>query len=98
MKKLMKNKLKLLLLTIFLLPVVFAANQTTNQTSNQTVLNQTTMWYEPYLKQVTATDLTTLIVLLTGLILVYLLGKFAFSLIKWAIIILAVIIALKFIF
>jgi divalent metal cation (Fe/Co/Zn/Cd) transporter len=87
---------KTIILVLLVLMPLIAFSQ--NETSNQTISNETMPWYEEYYNKALETDSLTLISIIVGLITVYFLGKFAFKLIKWAIIILAVILALSIIF
>jgi uncharacterized membrane protein AbrB (regulator of aidB expression) len=91
--------MKRLILLILLVPLVFAQEvEHYNETSNETIIaNETRPWYEEYTGDLLEGSNLTLITVIIGLILVYLLGKIAFKLIKWAIIILAIILALKII-
>lgn len=83
---------RLILALIILTPLVFAANETSNDTTgNQTI------WYEQVMSKVSEGDTITLVSILIGLIIVNFLGKLAFKLIKWAIILVAILLALKFI-
>ena len=95
------KKIAIILLTVLLFSTVLAQNETPtlyeNQTNNNnTITNQT--WYAEYTNEILAGDNLTLLFIIGGLILVYIFGKIAFKLIKWAIIILAIILVLKIIF
>ena len=87
------KKITILLLSLVLFSVVYAQNETLNDT-----ISNETEWYQGYVDKAVETDTMTIISVIIGLILVYLLGKLAFKLIKWTIIILAIILALKMIF
>jgi len=80
---------------LLFLPLVFAQN---NTETNDSMVNNTANWYDSYLNVVLSADVTTLITIIIGLVLVYLLGKVAFKLIKWIIIILAIILLVRLVF
>lgn len=87
------KKTNILLLVLLFAPIVFAQNETINDTTNQSITNQT--WYGDFTSEIMQGDNLTMLTIIIGLVLVYLLGKIAFKLIKWAIIILAIILVLK---
>lgn len=94
MKKTTTILLLMLVLTIvFAQPVLF--NETNQTGSNETLTNDTSAWYEEYTSDFTSGDNLTILTVIIGLILVYVFGKIAFKIIKWAIIILLVILVLK---
>ena len=88
------KKLSIIVLLLVLISIVYAQNETLNETSTNMTSNQT-QWYQSYLDKATASDNMTIISVIIGLLLVYLLGKLAFKLIKWAVIILAIILLIK---
>jgi len=83
---------------LFLFSVAFC--QELNESTNQTLTNEslTSPWYGEYYGKIVAGDNYTLIALIIGLTLAYLIGKFAFKFIKIAIIILLIILILRIIF
>jgi len=79
---------------LLFLPIVLAQNESNNQTTNQTSAN----WYDSYVSGIFSGDTFTLVTVIIGLTLVYIFGKIAFKFIKWAIIILIIILIFKLIF
>ena len=88
------RKTTILLLLLVLVPLACSQNETT---TNETMTNQTN-WYDSYLEKAMSADIMTIISVIIGLLLVYILGKLAFKLIKWAVIILAIILLIRMIF
>lgn len=88
-----------LMLALLALPIVLAQSETLNQTGNETGLaNQTAPWYDSYVQGILAGDTVTLITAVIGLLFVYIFGKLAFKFIKWAIIILLIILIFRLLF
>lgn len=81
---------RILLILLVCIPIVFAQNETTNQTTNDT-----SIWYEDYAENLMGGDSLTLLAVLVGLVFVYFFGKIAFKLIKWVIIIVAILLLLR---
>lgn len=93
----MRKFLTILMIGLLLIPVT-AQNESSNGTVNNNTQVNETEWYTKYWNEVTNTDILTLVSVLVGLILIYVLGKVAFKLIKWAIIIIAIILVLSLLF
>ena len=79
----MKKITTILLIVLLFLPE-FSQNETMNKTTEPTNITETT-WYEQIPFDTQGPEMTTLSVLI-ALVAVYILGKLAFKLIKWAII------------
>ena len=89
---------ELLLLLLVLTPLTaYSQNETMNETLNETFTNASSTWYDSYINNVMNNDVITLASIILGLVVVYFLGKIAFKFIKWIIIILIIILALRII-
>lgn len=69
---------------------VLAQNETINETTNASL-----PWYDSYVSGVLSGDTITLITAIIGLTFVYIFGKIAFRFIKWAIIILVILLLIR---
>ena len=92
----MKNTIILLTLALLFIPLVYAQNESSNETVNQTIVEP--QWYDSYVSGVLAGDTIALITAIIGLAAVYIFGKIAFRFIKWAIIILVIVLIFKVVF
>ncbi|MBN1924174.1 MAG: hypothetical protein JW791_05475 [Nanoarchaeota archaeon] len=91
-------KKTILLLIIALTPLLgFSQNETINATVNDTFTNATMPWYQNYVDTLMSADILTLASIIVGLLIVEFLGRIAFKFIKWIIIILIIILALRII-
>ncbi|MDD4353889.1 MAG: hypothetical protein PHN56_05530 [Candidatus Nanoarchaeia archaeon] len=83
---------------IFLFSLAFC--QDLNETYNETLINDSLVspWYVNYGNKILNSDNSTLIAIIIGLGLAYLIGKMAFKFIKISIIILLIILLIKIIF
>jgi len=91
----MKRELVLLSL-VFFIPLIFADNESMNESNNLTSGNST--WYGNYLENIGNIDVTTIVAVIIGLLLVNFFGKIAFKLIKWVVIILLIILLVRLVF
>jgi len=91
--------MKKLMLLSFMIFLSAAFCQELNESANNTLINESlTPWYQEYGNKIISADNSTLIALIIGLGLAYLLGKVAFKFIKITIIILLIILLLRIIF
>lgn len=85
---------------LFMFPVIFSANETLNDnfTINGNILNNQSTNSSSIFSSLDFVSNYSLIVLLIGLTAFYIIGKIAFKLTKWLILIIAIILLLKLFF